>query len=116
MNRFAMSAMVGAMMTVVASAEAATYTANLSAANENPPTASSGTGSTTVIIDTAAHTLQCARKIWALTGRTRGWLRLFARAGWIAKLPGPAGRWTLSRDLKAPAAKTFQQQWRALNR
>jgi len=70
MNRFAMSAMVGAMMTVVASAEAATYTANLSAANENPPTASSGTGSTTVIIDTAAHTLQIIATFSALTSGT----------------------------------------------
>ncbi|HEV3141947.1 MAG TPA: LutB/LldF family L-lactate oxidation iron-sulfur protein, partial [Vicinamibacterales bacterium] len=52
----------------------------------------------------------------ALAKRTRGWLRMLARDGWISKLPGPAGRWTLSRDLKAPAAQTFQDQWRALKK
>ena len=52
----------------------------------------------------------------ALTGRARGCLRMFARAGWISKLPGPGGRWTLSRDLKAPAGTTFQQQWKARRR
>jgi L-lactate dehydrogenase complex protein LldF len=50
----------------------------------------------------------------ALTSGARVWLRMLARGGWISKLPGPAGRWTSSRDLKAPAAKTFQEQWRAL--
>ena len=46
-----------------------------------------------------------------LAKRTRGWLRMLSRDGWIVKLPGPAGRWTQSRDLKAPPAKTFQQLW-----
>jgi L-lactate dehydrogenase complex protein LldF len=48
----------------------------------------------------------------ALAGRTRGWLRMYARDGWIAKLPGPAGRWSTTRDLKAPAPKTFQDLWK----
>ena len=32
---------------------------------------------------------------------------------WIPKLPGFAGGWTRSRDLRAPAPKTFQDMWRA---
>jgi L-lactate dehydrogenase complex protein LldF len=40
-------------------------------------------------------------------------LRGLARDGWIAKAPGPASRWTQYRDLKSPAARTFQDQWRA---
>jgi len=35
-----------------------------------------------------------------------------ARNGWIAKLPGLAKGWTLSRDFPAPADKTFQDRWR----
>jgi L-lactate dehydrogenase complex protein LldF len=40
-------------------------------------------------------------------------LRALATDGWIARAPGPASRWTRYRDLKAPAADTFQQRWRA---
>jgi L-lactate dehydrogenase complex protein LldF len=42
----------------------------------------------------------------------RAWLRARARDGWIRTLPGPGGGWTQSRDLRAPAAKTFQERWR----
>jgi L-lactate dehydrogenase complex protein LldF len=35
-----------------------------------------------------------------------------ARAGWIDRLPGMAAGWTSSRDLRAPAARSFQDQWR----
>jgi L-lactate dehydrogenase complex protein LldF len=45
-------------------------------------------------------------------GAGRRLLRLLARGGWIKKAPGLAGGWTKVRDLKAPAARTFQQQWR----
>ncbi len=38
--------------------------------------------------------------------------RLMAPGGWIKKLPGLAGGWTRSRDMKAPAPKTFQQLFR----
>jgi len=49
----------------------------------------------------------------AVTRPARLWLRFTARDGWIAKLPGLAAGWTRSRDFKAPAAATFQQQWKA---
>lgn len=42
-------------------------------------------------------------------GRLAG--RFAARDGWIGKLPGLAGGWTRSRDLKAPAPKSFQRLW-----
>lgn len=38
--------------------------------------------------------------------------RMAARDGWIKSLPGIAGGWTRSRDMKAPAPKSFQQLWR----
>lgn len=37
--------------------------------------------------------------------------RLAAKDGWIRKLPGLAGGWTRSRDMKAPAPKSFQRLW-----
>ena len=46
----------------------------------------------------------------------RWWLARAAQGGWIRQLPGFAGRWTISRDLKAPARVTFQEQWRERQR
>jgi len=40
-------------------------------------------------------------------------LRARATNGWIARAPGLAEGWTRFRDLKAPAARTFEEQWRA---
>ena len=39
-------------------------------------------------------------------------LRWRARNGWLSRAPGPAAGWTRTRDLKAPAQKTFQQRWK----
>jgi L-lactate dehydrogenase complex protein LldF len=43
----------------------------------------------------------------------RALLRRRSHGGWIAKLPGVAAGWTRSRDLRAPARATFQEQWRS---
>ncbi len=46
-----------------------------------------------------------------------GWiLRRRAENGWLKTAPGLAGGWTKMRDLKAPAARTFQQQWQGRRR
>lgn len=42
----------------------------------------------------------------------RRWIRRRARDGWVRTLPGPAAGWTTSRDLPAPAVKTFQELWK----
>lgn len=47
---------------------------------------------------------------------TRTALRAGSRGGWIVAAPGPASGWTLSRDLRAPAATTFQAAWRGRHR
>lgn len=39
-------------------------------------------------------------------------LRALSSGGWVARLPGPGMAWTRHRDLSAPAAPSFQQQWR----
>lgn len=39
-------------------------------------------------------------------------LRRRARDGWVESLPGVAAGWTKFRSLKAPAAESFQDQWR----
>jgi L-lactate dehydrogenase complex protein LldF len=46
----------------------------------------------------------------AALGRRLG--RMGARDGWIRRAPGLASGWTAVRDLKAPAAATFQTLWR----
>lgn len=38
--------------------------------------------------------------------------RLWARQGWLERLPGPFAGWTQSRDLKAVSQQTFRQRWR----
>ncbi len=38
--------------------------------------------------------------------------RILAAKGWIHKLPGLAGGWTRSREMRAPAAKSFQTLWK----
>src|SRR5262249_59586197 len=43
---------------------------------------------------------------------TRTILRSRASGGWIKRAPGLAARWTEFRDLRAPAAQTFESQWR----
>jgi L-lactate dehydrogenase complex protein LldF len=48
----------------------------------------------------------------AASAVARRWLRARAREGWVRDLPGPAGGWTKSRDLRAPAGKTFQELFR----
>ena len=52
----------------------------------------------------------------AATAMLRRALRARARDGWIARAPGLAGEWTRFRDLKAPAAQTFERQFRARRR
>lgn len=51
-------------------AQAATFTATLSGANENPANASTGMGGTTVTLDTAAHTLRVSASFSGLTANT----------------------------------------------
>jgi L-lactate dehydrogenase complex protein LldF len=52
-------------------------------------------------------------RLYRLASRLlRGLLRGMARDGWIRRVPGPAAGWTRSRDLRAPAASTFQDLWR----
>jgi len=46
------------------------------------------------------------------TRLARALLRLRARDGWVRSVPGLASGWTKVRDLKAPAAKTFQELWK----
>jgi L-lactate dehydrogenase complex protein LldF len=56
-------------------------------------------------------------RVYRRLARWARWtLRRFARDGWITSAPGPAARWTTCRDLAAPAAKTFQEQWAARRR
>jgi L-lactate dehydrogenase complex protein LldF len=43
---------------------------------------------------------------------TRHALRRRAIGGWLRDLPGPGRAWTASRDLRAPAAESFDEQWR----
>ena len=54
----------------VAQAAPVLYTATLAGANENPPAASPGTGTTSVTIDTTAHTLRVASTFSGLTSNT----------------------------------------------
>jgi L-lactate dehydrogenase complex protein LldF len=56
-------------------------------------------------------------RVYRMLMRMGRWsLRRLARDGWIRRAPGLAGRWTLSRDLRAPAARNFQARWRERQR
>ena len=48
----------------------------------------------------------------AAAALVRRMLRSRARGGWIRSAPGMASGWTRFRDLKAPAAETFEAAWR----
>ena len=70
-----MRSIAGAFVVFLASAVAAgaapiTYTAVLSGAAESPPNGSLGSGTTTVTIDTVAHTLEISADFADLTGLT----------------------------------------------
>ena len=43
-------------------------------------------------------------------------LRPFARGGWLRHLPGAGRAWTATRDFPAPAARSFRDRWRKLER
>jgi L-lactate dehydrogenase complex protein LldF len=46
----------------------------------------------------------------------RSAVRRRASDGWIMRVPGPGRAWTDARDLRAPAPRTFEQQWRERER
>ena len=51
-------------------------------------------------------------RLYRLATRLVRWtLRRIARDGWVHSLPGLAGGWTTSRDLKRPALNSFQELW-----
>ena len=67
----------------------------------------------------ARYGLRWWARLNASTGIYRCLLGIAARllcalssGGWVARLPGPGMAWTRHRDLSAPAAPSFQQQWR----
>ena len=62
--------------------------------------------------------------IWGSISRSRYWyplaqrlltafLRRLARNGWIKRLPLLGAGWTKHRDMPAPAATSFQAQWKS---
>ena len=59
-----------------------------------------------------ARTVSDERK-WSRAKRWAARLsRPLARDGWIRRLPGPGRGWTTSRDIRQPAAQSFQDWWR----
>lgn len=55
-------------------------------------------------------------RIYSLGGRMARWgQKLYARQGWIRKLPlFPMSRWTEGRDFPALASQTFRERWKKL--
>jgi L-lactate dehydrogenase complex protein LldF len=53
-------------------------------------------------------------RLYRLATRTLRWLlRRGAEGEWVRRVPGPGRQWTRTRDLRAPARRSFQEQWRA---
>jgi hypothetical protein len=65
-----MLALVFATLIAVPAAQAARYTTTLAGANENPPNASLGTGTSFVELDTTTHVLRVNAAFAGLTGNT----------------------------------------------
>jgi CHRD domain len=63
-------AIVFALLFGLPAVQAATYTALLAGANENPATGSAGVGNTTVTLDTTAHTLHVVTVFSGLSSNT----------------------------------------------
>src|SRR5439155_24794606 len=72
MKRFAVVFGIFALMGMQSLANAAVvfYATNLSGANENPATASAGTGTATILFDSAAHTLRVVISFSGLSAGT----------------------------------------------
>jgi L-lactate dehydrogenase complex protein LldF len=53
-------------------------------------------------------------RLYRWAGRAAARLaRAVQHEGWITRLPGPLGAWTASRDIPAPAARSFVEGHRA---
>lgn len=48
-----------------------------------------------------------------LAGKLMGWK---AKGGWVTSLPGPLAGWTAHRDFPVPAAQSFRDRWKELER
>ncbi|MCA9307344.1 MAG: CHRD domain-containing protein [Phycisphaerales bacterium] len=68
--RFVAAAALVGCVTVGAPGDVIVYTATLSGANESPPVMSSGSGTSTVTIDTDLHTMRVEASFQDLTGMT----------------------------------------------
>src|SRR5207244_2791438 len=52
---------------------------------------------------------------WALWA-ARWFLRGKATNGWLNTMPGPGSKWTEIRDFPAPAAKSFRERWKEMQK